>query len=148
MWPLKLAHVVLAMTYFSTGITKLLAGGLAWMNGYTLQTYVFIDGINRDIPAGVWLAHQHTLCVLLAIGTILFETFFFVSILVPRAARLFFASGILFHLGLYFVSGHPFFEHMVMNGILLLFLDPEWFTSQVGRLTSLRTAHAPARQAA
>ena len=47
MWPLKLAHVVLAMTYFSTGITKLLAGGLAWMNGYTLQTYVFIDGINR-----------------------------------------------------------------------------------------------------
>jgi hypothetical protein len=148
MWPLKLAHVVLAMTYFSTGITKLLAGGLAWMNGYTLQTYVFIDGINRDIPAGVWLAHQHTLCVLLAIGTILFETFFFVSILVPRAAPLFFAGGILFHLGLYFVSGHPFFEHMVINAILLLFLDPEWFTNQVNRLTSLRTAHAPARQAA
>lgn len=148
MWPLKLAHVVLAMTYFSTGITKLLVGGLAWMNGYTLQTYIFIDGVNRNIPAGVWLAHQHTICVLLAIGTILFEVFFFVSILVPRAARLFFAGGILFHIGLYVISGHPFFEHILLNVILLLFLDPEWFPNQVNRLLSRRSAHELARQAA
>jgi vitamin K-dependent gamma-carboxylase-like protein len=148
MWPLKLAHVLLAMTYFSTGISKLLAGGLAWMNGYTLQFYIFRDGINRDIPAGIWLAHHHTLCVLLAIGTILFEVFFFVSILVPRAARLFFAGGILFHLGLYVFSGHPFFEHMVLNAILLLFLDPEWFPAQVSKLTSRRTEHEPASLAA
>ena len=33
MWPLKLLHLLLAMTYFSTGITKLISGGLAWMNG-------------------------------------------------------------------------------------------------------------------
>ena len=148
MWPLKLLHVLLAMTYFSTGITKLLSGGLAWMNGYTLQNYIFNTAVNRDIPLGLWLAHQHTLCILLAIGTILFETFFFVSILIPRAAPLFFVGGILFHVGLYVVAGHPFFEHIVMNAILLLFLDPEWFPAQVNRLISRRTERGPARQAA
>ena len=148
MWPLKLAHVILSMTYFSTGITKLLSGGLAWMNGYTLQNYVFTDGINRGIPVGIWLAHQHTLCVLLAIGTIAFETFYFVSLFVPRAARLFFVGAILFHIGLYVVSGHPFFEHIMMNAILLLFLDPEWFPALVNRLTSRRVQAEPAGQAA
>lgn len=127
MWPLKLLHVLLAATYFSTGITKLLSGGLQWMNGYTLQNHIFSDAINRDIALGIWLAQQHELCILLAIGTILFELFFFVSILLPRTAPLFFVSGILFHVGLLVTSGHPFFEHMLMNVLLLLFLDPERF---------------------
>jgi hypothetical protein len=148
MWPLKLAHVILAMTYFSTGITKLLSGGLAWMNGYTLQHYIFSDGINRNIPIGIWLAQQHTLCVLLAIGTILFETLFFVSILVPRLARPFFVGGILFHLGLYVVSGHPFFEHILLNLLLLLFLDPDWFPSLVDRLAVRGRERLPAGEAA
>jgi hypothetical protein len=148
MWPLKLAHVLLALTYFSTGITKLLYGGLRWMNGYTLQTDVFTDATNRGLPLGIWLSHQHTLCVLLSIGTILFETFFFVSILVPRVAPLFFVGGILFHIGLYVTSGHPFYEHIVMNALLLLFLDPEWFPAQLSRLSSRRPAQAPSHQAA
>ncbi len=36
MWPLKTAHALMALTYFSTGLTKLVFGGLRWMNGYTL----------------------------------------------------------------------------------------------------------------
>lgn len=130
-WPLKLAHVLLAMTYFSTGISKLLSGGLAWMNGYTLQNAIFSDAINRDIPIGIWLAHQHTLCVLLSVATIGFELFFFVSLLKPRVAPLFFAGGVLFHIGLFVTSGHPFFQHIVMNAMLLLFLDPERFPALV-----------------
>jgi hypothetical protein len=118
------------------------------MNGYTLQNYIFNTAVNRDIPLGLWLAHQHTLCILLGIGTILFETFFFVSILVPRVAPLFFVGGILFHVGLYVIAGHPFFEHIIMNAILLLFLDPEWFPAQVNMLISRRTERGPVRQAA
>jgi len=34
MWPLKLGQVLLAMAYFSTGASKVLSGGLSWMNGY------------------------------------------------------------------------------------------------------------------
>jgi vitamin K-dependent gamma-carboxylase-like protein len=143
MWPLRFLHVLLAMTYFSTGITKLLSGGLRWINGYTLQNAIFSDAINRGIPLGIWLSHQHTLCILLSIGTILFEIFFFVSLFLPRLAPLFFLSGLLFHLGLYLTSGHPFFEHMLLNTTLLLFADPDWFPAQWRRLTGRFPALSP-----
>jgi hypothetical protein len=147
MWPLRFLHVLLSMTYFSTGITKLLSGGLRWMNGYTLQNDIFSDAINRGIPLGIWLAHQHTLCILLSIGTILFETFFFVSLFLPRLAPVFFAGGLCFHLGLLVTSGHPFFEHMLLNAIMLVFNDPDWFPTQLRRLTAA-LGLAPARAAA
>jgi hypothetical protein len=128
MWPLKLAHVLLAMTYFSTGATKLLAGGLGWMNGYTVQIYTFADAMGRDRPLGIWLAQFHTLGVLLGAFTVLFELFFFVSLIIPRTAPFFFLTAILFHVGLYVVMGHPFFGHILLNALLLAFLDPGWFT--------------------
>ena len=133
MWPLRLTHVLLALTYFSTGITKLLCCGLTWLNGYTLQTHIFSDAIERDIPLGIWLAQHHQLAVWLAVGTILFELFYFTSVLLPRTARFWFIGAILFHLGLWFTSGHPFFEHMVLNFMLLLFLDPDWFSRTLSR---------------
>jgi uncharacterized membrane protein YphA (DoxX/SURF4 family) len=136
MWPLKFLHVLLSMTYFSTGITKLLAGGLRWMNGYTLQYDIFNKALQKQIPLGIWLAHQHTLCIFLSIATILFETFFFVSLFVPRLAPYFFAGGILFHLGLFVTAGHPFFEHMLLNTTLLLLNDPKWFPALWRRLAT------------
>lgn len=126
-WPLKLAHVLLSMTYFSTGATKLLSGGLSWMNGYTLQTYTFGDAIERNLPLGIWLGQQHTLAVLLSVFTIFFETFFFVSLFSRRAAPFFFLNGIFFQLGLYFAAGHPFFPHIVLLGLLLAFHEPLWW---------------------
>jgi hypothetical protein len=147
MWPLKLLHVLLALTYFSTGITKLISGGFAWMNGYTLQNYIFSDAVSSNIPLGIWLAQHRSLCVLLGVGTILFEVFYFVSLFLPRAAPLIFIGGIFFHLGLYATSGHPFFPHMVMNALLLLFLDPAWFPNQVKRLDTLVSGWRPGTEA-
>jgi uncharacterized membrane protein YphA (DoxX/SURF4 family) len=132
MWPLKLVWVLLAMTYFSTGITKLLAGGLSWMNGYTLQIYTFGDALATGKPLGIWLAGHHTLCVLAAIFTIVFETFFFVSLLLPRTAPLFFLAGIGFHAALYLTSAQPFFPHMTLLLILLVCLDPQWWRAWLG----------------
>jgi vitamin K-dependent gamma-carboxylase-like protein len=139
MWPLRFLHVLLAMTYFSTGVTKLLAGGLQWMNGYTLQFAIFRNAIRRAAypPLGLWMAQQHTLCIFVSIGTILFETFFFVSLFMPRLAPLFFAGGVLFHLMLYLTSGHPFFEHMLLNATLFLCYDPVRFDALWQRIASL-----------
>lgn len=127
MWPLKLAHVLLAMTYFSTGASKMISGGPAWLNGYTLQAYTFADAMNRDIPLGIWLAQQHTLAVLLSVFTVIFELFFFLSLILPRMAPLFFFSGLLFQIGLLATAGHGFFQHMVLLVLLLLFINPEWW---------------------
>jgi hypothetical protein len=137
MWPLKLLHILLALTYFSTGITKLISGGFAWMNGYTLQSYLFSDAVSRDIPLGIWVAQHYTLCLLLGVFTILFELFYFVSVIVPRVGPLFFVSGIFFHIGLYVTAGHPFFQHIVMNALLLFFLDRDWFPEQVRKVETL-----------
>jgi hypothetical protein len=127
MWPLKLAHVLLAMTYFSTGITKMISGGFAWMNGYTLQGYVFSDAMARGFPLGIWLGQQHTIAILLSVFTVLFELFFFVSIILPWTAPFFFIGGLLFQVGLYLTGGHDFFPHMVLLFLLLLFITPEWW---------------------
>jgi hypothetical protein len=148
MWPFRLLHVLLAWTYFSTGITKLLIGGLQWMNGYTLQFAIFKNAISRAAwaPLGLWMAHNHTLCVVVSVATILFETFFFVSLFLPRLAPLFFAGGVVFHLMLYLTSGHPFFEHMILNTTMLVFYNPVWFPSVWDRVTAalkLRPADTP-----
>ena len=125
-WPFALAHLLLAMVYFSTGITKLIFGGLQWMNGYTLQGRTLMDALGRDIPLGIWLAQQHHLAILLSIGTVIFELGFCLSLFLPRWKTLFFAAALAFHVGLHLVGGHGFFGHMAVVLILLLCYDPPW----------------------
>jgi hypothetical protein len=139
MWPLKLAHVLLAATYFSTGVTKVISGGLGWMNGYTVQMYTFTDAITNNRPLGIWLAQQHTLGILLGAFTVLFELFFCLSLFFPRLAPLFFLAGISFHIGLYLASAQPFFFHIILNTLLLVFLDPHWFEQQLSKLNFFKT---------
>ena len=137
MWPLKLVHVLLALTYFSTGMSKLVAGwlaGISWMNGYTLQLYTFNDALNRGIPFGVWLSQQHGLAIALSVFTILFEVFFFLSLVFPWTAPFFFLGGIFFHLGLYLAGGHDFYQHMVLLFLLLLFVAPPWWQRWMDRI--------------
>ena len=129
MWPLKLAHVLLAMTYFSTGVSKLIVGGPRWLNGYTLQSHTFADAINRDIPLGIWLAQQHTLAIVLSVFTVLLEIFFCVSLLLPWTAPFIFVSAFFFQVGLLLSAGHVFTEHMVLLVLLLLFISPDWWRS-------------------
>ena len=147
MWPLKLIHLLLAMTYFSTGASKLLSGGLSWMNGYTLQIYTFRDALARDLPLGIWLSQQYYLCLALSVLTLLFEVFYFASLLLPRTAPFFFIGAILFHIGLFVTAGHPFFEHIALNALLLLFLDPDWFPSQWKKLVARLSGPVPGKRA-
>lgn len=133
MWPLKLAHVLLAITYFSTGLTKVVFGGARWLNGYTLQAYTFADAINREIPLGIWLGQQHTLALGLSYFTILFELFFFLSLFLPRVAPFIFLAGIAFQIGLYTTAGHPFFQHIILLILLLLFITPQWWQALVSK---------------
>jgi hypothetical protein len=132
-WPLKVAHVLLAMTYFSAGMSKLLHSGLRWLNGYTLQGHTFGDALERGHPLGIWLAQQHDVAVVLSFLTILLEVFFFVSLFLPRLAPLFFLGALAFQIGLYLAAGYDFFQHMVLLTLLLFFLYPEWWRRRLGK---------------
>jgi hypothetical protein len=132
-WPLKLILVLLGLTYLSAGMAKMIHSGLRWMNGYTLQGHTLADALSRGHPFGVWLAQQHTLAVLLSVFTIAFELFFWVALVVPRRwlpALLLVA--LLFQVGLYVTGGYDFFQHMVLLGLLLLFLEPAWWQRRLG----------------
>ena len=131
-WPLKVAHVLLAFTYFSAGTSKLIHSGLRWLNGYTLQGHTFGDALERGHPLGIWLAQQHDLAVALSVFTILLEVFFFVSLFLPRLAPLFFLAALSFQIGLYLTGGYDFFQHMVLLTLLLFFLHPGWWRNRLG----------------
>jgi hypothetical protein len=140
MWPLKTAHALMALTYFSTGLTKLVFGGLRWMNGYTLQAYLLADGVRRDLPIGVWLAQHRTLCVLLSIGTVVFELSFAISLFRPRIAPLFFLGGLFFQVGLLVAAGHGFYPHMFVLLLLLFLLEPAWWQSPLRKYFGVHIA--------
>jgi uncharacterized membrane protein YphA (DoxX/SURF4 family) len=142
MWPLKTAHALMALTYFSTGLTKLVFGGFRWMNGYTLQAYLLGDGLRRDLPIGIWLAQHRTLCVLLSIGTVVFELSFAISLFRPRIAPLFFLGGLFFQIGLLVSAGHHFYPHIFVLLLLLFLLEPEWWQSPLRKYFGVHTAWA------
>jgi uncharacterized membrane protein YphA (DoxX/SURF4 family) len=128
-WPLKVTHVLFALTYFSAGMSKLLHSGTRWLNGYTLRGHIFGDALERGHPVGIWLAQQHEIAIALSVFTILLEVFFFVSLFLPRFAPLFIAAALAFQIGLYVSAGYDFFQHIVLLTLLLFFLRPEWWQS-------------------
>jgi Vitamin K-dependent gamma-carboxylase len=137
-WPLKVAHVLLALTYFTAGIAKVIVGGTQWVNGYTLQNYVFSDAISRGFPFGIWLAQQHTLSIALSVFTLFLELFFFLSLVFPRTAPFFFLGAFGFHIGLYMAAGHDFFSHMVLLFLLFLFIQPDWLRAWLAGHVAVR----------
>lgn len=139
-WPLKLVHVLLGLTYFSTGLAKLIYGGFQWMNGYTLQQKILTDAVRRDLPLGIWLAQDYTLCLLLSVYTIWFELFFIVSVFFPGTIWFFLINGILFQAGLYVFTGHPFFQHTIFLTLLLVFHQSDWCESWLARKQLARKA--------
>lgn len=120
-WPLKLTQLLIAWSYLSNGVAKLVYGGLEWINGYTLQQYLLSDGLRNDLPLGVELAGHHTLAILMSIGTLLFELFFFLAVLFPRTVPFFLVAGVLMHVGIYFTMGADFWQQMVMYVVFIDF---------------------------
>jgi uncharacterized membrane protein YphA (DoxX/SURF4 family) len=121
MWPLRLIQVLFALTYFSTGMAKLIYSGPEWMNGYTLQSIIFSDAVSSGRPLGIWLAQQYGVCVLLSIATVLFEVFFFVILFVPRLAPCFLVAGALFHITIFVTIAAPFFQHILLYSVFIDF---------------------------
>ena len=118
-WALRLAQWLLVIAYFESSMSKLTRGGLGWMNGYTLQNYLLMDGIRFGRPLGVWLAHYHWLCVVFSVATITFEsTFFFVMLdrIAPlrRIKPLYFVGGAVFHIATFVVQAAPFWQFLAL----------------------------------
>ncbi len=113
-WSLLLIQGVYVLIYFSCAISKLHHGGLAWMNGQTLQYYLMEDGLRWNRPLGIWLSHHHTLVAGLSWLTILFEGTFVLAVLIPWLAWVYVPVGLAFHYGIYVAMDAAFFQLMTI----------------------------------
>ena len=121
-WPLRLIQCLLGLAYFSSGSAKLLDGGLAWMNGATLQQMVLTDYVRHGMPAGLWLAQNFWLCVAGSVVTIAVEVFFFVAVFVAGARKYLLPAAAALHVGIYLTMAAPFFTWIALY---LAFVDIE-----------------------
>ena len=111
-WPILLIQWIFAIIYLDSGVSKLLKGGLNWMNGYTLQYYLWQDGLIWDRGFGLWFAKQHTLAVLSSWVAIIFEVTFPLVLLFPRLVWFYIPLGASFHSGIYLAQKAPFLKYI------------------------------------
>ena len=113
-WPLLLIQWMFALIFLSACFSKLSVSGVDWMNGYTLQFYMFRDALRWDQPLGIWLAQFHTLIYLGQWVVILFQGTFFLVLVYPVLARIYIPLALFFHTLVYMTMKAPFFQWMVI----------------------------------
>lgn len=107
-WPLLLMQWCLALSYISAGLAKLLNGGFAWFNGYSLAYYIGADAVSRHSSLGLWFASHIPLLSVLAVLTVVIELTFVLAILFPRLALWYVLLGTGMHVGIYLLQRAPF----------------------------------------
>jgi hypothetical protein len=108
-WPLKLLMWMFALFYLSAVVAKMTSGGLgAWLNGFTLQYYLVMDGMRWERPVALWLAQHHNLVLLLQYLLVTFQATFWLAIIFPRLRWIYLPAGILIHASFWFILLAPF----------------------------------------
>ncbi len=107
-WPLLLIQWILALSYFSAGMSKLVYGGVEWFHSSTLTHYLVQDAIRQGAPYGLFLTGFPTLLSVIAVGTVLFELAFPLAVIIPRTAWVFLGMGLGMHVGIELTMGAPF----------------------------------------
>ena len=120
MWPILLGQWLLTIAYLQAFFSKIMVGGMYWINGYTLQQYLLTKGLRNDRPLGVWFAQQpREFFIALAVGSLLFEGTFLIIMfdrfkLVRRLRPLYLLGGVGFHTGIYVTLSAAFPQFVLM----------------------------------
>jgi hypothetical protein len=115
-WPLRVAQWCIALAYISAALSKLGYGGLAWLNGYTLERHVM-----GDVMLGRWFAALPTIALsAISIATVAFESFFSLAILYPWLIWPFVVGGLAVHTGIYLTQGVGPFLPLVCTYVVFI----------------------------
>jgi hypothetical protein len=113
-WPLLLVQNLLSLVYLDAALRKLLTAGADWVNGYTLQYYLYNDASLRGSEFGLWLAQQHSAACALSWVTILWEGTFFLVLIFPRLVWIYLPLGIGLHVGMALAGVASFPQFMAL----------------------------------
>jgi hypothetical protein len=140
-WPVRAVWLVLSLVFFGAGVSKLRHGGIAWVRSdnmsITLVQHAYqIANENPATSWGLWVARVPYLSKLMALGTIIIETGYPLS-LFSRRARWFFPPAMCGALvGIRLLMG-PTFSQLVICHLFWVPWDRVacWFV-RVGRRNS------------
>ena len=117
-WAIRFVQVSIALGYSAAGITKLIKGGLEWMNGYSLQA-IFLSS---DMPLAELAASSLAMTTFLSVSTILLQATFPICLFIWPLRWIYIPSIVAFHFGNWLIVGT---EHQVgMWGVVLAAFIP------------------------
>ncbi len=140
-WPLRAVQWLLVIIYLSAALWKLVRGHSAWMNGYTMQFHLLVDGSTHGVPLAIAAARVHWMGVVSAVVTVLFELTFVVCVLFPRTAPVYLAVGVALHTGIWILMRAEFFQ---LVALYAAFAEP---IRDAARRWAPRPAHGGAMRA-
>jgi hypothetical protein len=114
-WALRTMAIATTLTYFVAGVSKLRAGGGAWLSGRALGEWIAYDAVRKielgsfHSPLAAWLAASPVLLLALAIFTLAVEIGAPIALVSPRIARAWAALAWAFHLGVLATMAIGFF---------------------------------------
>lgn len=118
-WPLLLLQWFFALMYLSAVISKMSHGGIAWMNGYTLQYELLRDGLRYDSPLALWLGQFHYLTLVLQCVVILFQSTFSLAVIFPRLRWIYVPLGLGFHIAILLTLRAPFLQWIALYAVFI-----------------------------
>jgi hypothetical protein len=136
-WPVRLAAVVVVLTYVIAGIAKLRIGGLDWLDGDTLRNWVAHDNLRKAVlgdsysAIGRHLVRHAWLFPPLAVLTVIVELGAWVALLGGRWRTAWVVAAWLFHLGV-LAAMAILFSYQLTGAAFAAFFRLERLADRVG----------------
>lgn len=110
-WPELFVKTLVSLVYCSSFLQKIRNSGLAWTNGKKIKKVIDYHDILNDTQFGVWFDKFPILYRLAAVLTLIFEGFFWTSILLPSFSMVYGCIALLFHLMIFWILGINYFKY-------------------------------------
>jgi uncharacterized membrane protein YphA (DoxX/SURF4 family) len=147
-YPILLARLLLAWSYFTSGLIKLRVAGLGYFSADNLPALAVSNSLDNmhdtQFRAGLWLPQFREYTPPLVALAVLWELLFPLAVWFPRARVVILAAGILFHLGTLVFMNIFFPYHLAMY---LVFVDWPRVVRRARELLSRYKAREPSAAA-
>lgn len=136
-YPILLARLLLAWSYFTSALVKLRVAGLGYLSADNLPALAVSNSLDNmhdtQFRAGLWLPAYREYTPPFVALVVLWELLFPLAIWFPRARAVILTAGVFFHLGTLVFMNIFFPYHLAMY---LVFVDWPWIVQSARRLFS------------
>lgn len=122
-WPRKTILGLMSLAYFGAFYCRMVTDP-RWLDGTTLQGYLFERAIRHDVPIAFEVAQSYPACLAFGIATSLFEATFFLIMFFPRLGWIYAVGGLALHTSIRELMAIDFFEFFILNYLAMIEWEP------------------------